>query len=163
MHTSNWYSKKISDVLIELRSNEEGLSTEEANRRLQQYGKNKLPEAKTDGILVIFFRQFKSSLIYILLAAGAVVFLMGETVDSLIILAVLIFNAVVGTIQEGKAQNTLMALKRYTTAKTVVLRDDREIMVKDEDVVYGDVIILQEGNKVPADARVIASNSLKLN
>src|SRR3989338_3314241 len=162
MHTSNWYSKKISDVLIELRSNEEGLSTEEANRRLQQYGKNKLPEAKTDGILVIFFRQFKSSLIYILLAAGAVVFLMGEAVDSLIILTVLIFNAVVGTIQEGKGKNTLMALKRYTTAKTVVLRDGREIMVKDEDVVYGDVIILQEGNKVQADARVITSNSLKL-
>jgi len=162
MHINNWYSQKVSDIFNQLRSSEEGLGVQEADTRLQQYGKNTLPEAKTDGIFTIFFRQFKSPLIYILLASGAVVFLMGEAVDSLIILTVLIFNAVVGTIQEGKAQNTLMALKRYTTAKTVVLRDGREIMVKDEDVVYGDVIILQEGNKVPADARVITSNSLKL-
>src|SRR3989344_3733052 len=111
---NNWHSQKVSDIFNQLRSSEEGLTVQEADARLQEYGKNKLPEAKTDGILVIFFRQFKSPLIYILLAAGAVVFLMGETVDSLIILAVLIFNAVVWTVQEGKAQNTLMALKKYT-------------------------------------------------
>src|SRR3989344_9660070 len=141
MQTSSWYSKKVSDILNELQSNEEGLSVKEADSRLQQYGKNKLPEAKPDGLLIIFLRQFKSPLIYILLAAGAVVFFMGETIDSLIILAVLIFNAIVGTLQEGRAQNTLLALKKYTTAKTVVLRGGMEIMVKDEDVVPGDVII----------------------
>src|SRR3989338_4316354 len=113
MQANNWYSKEVLDVLDELQSSEEGLSIEEANRRLQEYGENKLPEAKTDGILIIFLRQFKSPLIYILLAAGAIVFFMGETVDSLIILAVLLFNAIVGTVQEGRAQNTLLALKKY--------------------------------------------------
>ncbi len=87
---------------------------------------------------------------------------MGETVDSLIILAVLIFNAVVGTVQEGRAQNTLMALKKYTVKKTVVVRDGREIILKGEDIVPGDVIILQEGEKIPADARVMVSNNLKV-
>ena len=138
------------------------MSVKEADSRLQQYGKNKLPEAKPDGLLIIFLRQFKSPLIYILLAAAIVVLAMGETVDFLIIIAVLTFNAIVGAVQEGRAQNTLMALKKYTTAKTVVLRGGMEIMVKDEDVVPGDVIILQEGNKVPSDARVMVSNSLTL-
>jgi len=162
MEATNWYSKKVSAVLGELQTNEEGLSANQLNIRLQQYGKNKLPEAKADGIFTIFLRQFKSPLIYILLAAGVIVFFMGETIDSMIILAVLAFNAVVGTIQEGRAQNTLMALKKYTTAKTVVLRGGMEIMARDEDVVPGDIIILQEGNKVPADARIMVSNSLIL-
>src|SRR3989338_2953238 len=162
MQTSSWYSKKVSDILNELQSNEEGLSVKEADSRLKKYGKNKLPEAKPDGLLIIFLRQFKSPLIYILLAAAIVVLAMGEKLVFLIIIEVFAFNAIVGAVQEGRAQNTLMALKKYTTAKTVVLRGGMEIMVKDEDVVPGDVIILQEGNKVPSDARVMVSNSLTL-
>src|SRR3989344_9162616 len=100
METANWHSKRLPDVFGELRSNEEGLAVHQADARLRQYGKNKLPEAKTDGIFIIFLRQFQSPLIYILLAAGAVVFFMGETIDSLIILAVLVFNAIVGTVQQ---------------------------------------------------------------
>ena len=161
METANWHSKRLPDVFGELRSNEEGLAVHQADARLRQYGKNKLPEAKTDGIFIIFLRQFQSPLIYILLAAGAVVFFMGETIDSLIILAVLVFNAIVGTVQEGRAQNTLLALKKYAVTKTVVLRDGKEVIMKDEDIVPGDVIILQEGEKVPADARIIVSNNLK--
>ncbi|MFH1760247.1 MAG: HAD-IC family P-type ATPase, partial [bacterium] len=156
-----WYTKSIADVFEEVESGQQGLSEQEAISRLGEYGQNKLPEAKPDGLFVIFLRQFKSSLIYILLFAGVIVFAMGEIADGLIILAVLIFNAIVGAAQEGKAQNTLLALKKYTETRTTVLRDSQEVIVTDKNIVPGDVIILQEGEKVPADARIILSNNLK--
>src|SRR3989344_322004 len=159
---SNWYAKSIQDVFEATKSNEQGLSDQEAERRLKEYGLNKLPEEKPDGILIIFLRQFKSSLIYILLFAGVIVFALGETVDGIIILFVLVFNAVVGAMQEGRAQNTLLALKKYTETRTTVLRDSKEIIISAKEVVLGDIIILQEGEKVPADARVILSNNLKV-
>ncbi len=160
---NQWYTKSISSVFEAVESSERGLSEKEAALRLKEYGLNKLPETKPDGLLTIFMRQFKSSLIYILLLAGFIVLAMGEIVDGLIILAVLIFNAIVGTIQEGRAQNTLLALRKYTETKTTVLRDGREIIITDKDVVPGDIILLQEGEKVPADARLILSNNLKIN
>ena len=159
---NKWHLKSVADIFDAVGSSEQGLSDQEAISRLKEYGPNKLPEAKPDGFFVIFLRQFKSSLIYILLVAGAIVFVMGEFVDGTIIMLVLIFNAVVGALQEGKAQNTLLALKKYTETKTTVLRAGEEIIVADKDIVVGDVIILQEGEKVPADARVILSNSLKV-
>jgi len=158
---NQWYTKSIAGVFEDIRSSEGGLSSRDATLRLKEYGLNKLPEAKPDGIFYIFLHQFQSSLIYILLLAGAIVFAMGEFVDGFIILFVLVFNAVVGTIQEGKAQNTLLALKKYTETKTIVVRDDLEFIIADTDVVPGDIIVLQEGEKVPADARVILSNNLK--
>ena len=159
---NQWHTKSIPYIFEAVKSNEQGLSNQEAILRLKEYGQNKLPESKPDGLLVIFLRQFKSSLIYILLFAGIIVFTMGETVDGIIILAVLIFNAVVGTIQEGRAQNTLLALKKYTDTKATILRDGKEIILSAKDVVVGDIIILQEGEKVSADARVILSNNLKI-
>ncbi len=157
-----WYSKTLPETFQALYSSEHGLNKTETTRRLQEYGPNKLPEAKVDGLAVIFLRQFQSPLIYILLAASAIVFAMGETVDGSIILAVLLFNAIVGTIQEGKAQNTLLALKKFVETKATVLREGKELIVSDSEVVPGDIIILQEGEKVPADARIIAATNLKI-
>ena len=157
-----FYTQTATEVLAALHSHERGLTKEEAERRLREYGPNKLPEGKADSVPVIFLRQFQSPLIYILLAAAAVIFAIGETVDSLIIFAVLLFNAVVGTIQEGKAQNTLLALKKFVETKATVLRGGNELIVADSETVPGDIIILQEGEKVPADARVIAATNLKV-
>src|SRR3989344_5480609 len=109
-----WHTKPISEVFEILKSGEHGLSNDEAGRRLKEYGPNKLPEGKVDGLPVIFLRQFQSPLIYILFAAAGIVFVMGSTIDASIIFTVLLFNALVGTIQEGKAQKTLIALKRFT-------------------------------------------------
>lgn len=114
-----------------------------------------------DSIFTIFLHQFQSPLIYILIAASVVVFVIGEVVDGSIILAVLLFNAIVGTIQEGKAQNTLLALKKFIETKATVLRDDKEIIISDTELVPGDILILQEGEKIPADARVVISHNLK--
>src|SRR3989337_3470574 len=106
-----WHSKTVLEVFQTLHSDEHGLTNKEAVERLEKHGPNKLPEGKGDGLLVIFLRQFQSPLIYILFAASIVVFVMAEITDGSIILAVLLINAIVGTIQEGKAQNTLLALK----------------------------------------------------
>ena len=159
---NNWHIKSATEVFKLLQSDGSGLSQAEAGRRLKKYGQNKLPEAKMDSLAVIFFRQFKSPLIYILFAASLVVFAMGETIDGSIILAVLLFNAIVGTIQEGKAQNTLLELKKYVETKATVIREGKELILSDGEVVPGDIIILQEGEKVPADARIIAAANLKI-
>ncbi|MDP2672084.1 MAG: HAD-IC family P-type ATPase, partial [Candidatus Daviesbacteria bacterium] len=158
-----WYTKKAKDIFGILHSNENGLSKEEAISRLEKYGLNKLPDAKVDSLFIIFLLQFQSPLIYILLIASLIVFLMKEFIDGSIILFVLLFNAIVGTIQEGKAQNTLLALKKFAETNTKVLRDGKELVIPDYEVVPGDVVILQEGDKVPADARIIESNNLTVN
>lgn len=159
---NQWHTKSIESVFEELKSQEHGLTEQEALSRITEYGENKLPESKPDGVFTIFLRQFKSSLIYILLLASAVIFVMGEFVDGFIILAVLIFNAIIGAVQEGRAQNTLLALKKYTGTKVSVLRDGEEMIVSDAELVLGDIIILQEGERIPADARLISLNNLKI-
>ncbi len=159
---NQWHVKTISEILGILHSSEHGLSGKEAKNRLQEFGSNVLPEAKVDSLAVIFLRQFQSPLIYILLAASLIVFVMGEIIDGSIILAVLLFNAIVGTFQEGKAQNTLLALKKFVETKATVLREGREFIIPDSEIVPGDIIILQEGEKVPADTRIIISNNLKV-
>jgi len=159
---NNFNTQSLSEIFETLHTNENGLTEAEAKRRLEEYGPNKLPDAKADSLAVIFFRQFQSPLIYILLGASAVVFFTGKIADSLIILAVLLFNAIIGTIQEGKAQNTLMALKNFVETKATVLREGREIIISDAEVVPGDILVLQEGEKIPADARVTLSKNLTI-
>ena len=156
----SWYSKSIHEVFSELKSGKDGLSHDEAELRLKRDGPNKLPDAKVDGILKIFLRQFQSPLIYILIVAAVIVLFLGENIDATIIFLVLLFNAIVGTIQEGKAQNTLQALKKFSNTNTTILRDGNELVIPDYEVVKGDVIVLQEGEKIPADARIIESNNL---
>ncbi|MDP1706969.1 MAG: HAD-IC family P-type ATPase [bacterium] len=158
----SWHTKTVADILGILRSREHGLTEEEARSRLAEHGQNKLPEGKVDGLFIIFLRQFSSPLIYILIAAAGIVLLMGQITDAVIIFAVLLFNAIVGTLQEGKAQNTLLALRRFAETSATVLRNGVDLIVPDKDIVSGDIILLQEGEKVPADARVISSNTLKI-
>jgi len=157
-----WHSYSLEKTYERLASSEQGLSLEMANERLKQYGANSLPEEKPHSKLRLFLNQFQSPLIYILLTAGAVVFAMGETIDGSIILAVLLFNAIVGVVQEGKAQNTLLALKQFVETNATVLRDGKEYIIPDRGVVPGDILVLQEGERIPADARVVLSQSLKI-
>ena len=158
----SWYAERLETIFNTLKTNEHGLSSDEAARRLKEDGLNALPETKPDGYPIIFLRQFQSPLIHLLLVASAVVFFLGEVADGTIILAVLLFNAIVGTIQEGKAQNTLRALKRYVETTATVVRDGTEMSIPDYEVVRGDVLVLREGEKIPSDARIIVTNGLKL-
>ena len=150
------------NIFEELQTNEKGLTSFEVEKRLEQYGRNELPEKKPEGLFSIFINQFKSPLIYILLGACVVVSLMGEWVDAIVILIVLMLNAIIGSFQEGKAQNTILALKNFVETKATVLRDDQEIIISDSEVVPGDIMILQEGEKIPADAKIILSNGLRV-
>lgn len=157
-----YHSLTASQAIAEFDSSEHGLSSTEAKRRLLKHGHNELPEARRDGIIAIFLRQFRSPLIFILLIAAAAVYLSGETTDTLVILFVLTFNAIVGTVQEGKAQNTFLALRKFIKGNAFVLRDHEETIVSDRQLVPGDVVMLREGEKVPADARIIDAKSLRI-
>jgi P-type Ca2+ transporter type 2C len=156
----NWSELTTQQALAALGSSVEGLSSAAVLQGTQTYGVNKLPETKPDSLAWIFLRQFKSPLVYILLAVSLVVFWLGEATDTVVILVVLLLNATVGTIQEGRAQNTLAALKRFVQTKALVRRAGVEERVADTELVPGDIVILREGDKIPADARVIVSHGL---
>jgi len=158
----SFYNEEITDVLTDLQTNKNGLSEQEVKIRIKEYGQNKLPEGKVDSLFTIFLNQFKSPLIYTLLGAGVVVLLIDEITDALVIGFVLFFNAIVGAIQEGKAQNALSALKKFINVSTTVIRDGKESIINDSFVVPGDIVILQEGERIPADGRIISSSSLKI-
>lgn len=162
MEKPQWYRDDPSRIFQELRSRETGLTNEEAHARLSEFGPNKLLEAKRKSIASIFFDQFRSPLIYVLLGADIVVFVLREFTDGFIILFILLFNAILGTIQEGRAENTLSKLARFVETRAEVLRDGRELNVPDADLVPGDIILLQEGEKVPADARILEARNLNI-
>jgi magnesium-transporting ATPase (P-type) len=157
-----WYTRSPQEVMEELSTREHGLTGEEVKANALRYGQNKLPETKPDSVFKIFLKQFQSPIIYILLIAALIVFFMEEYIDGTIILFVLILNAVIGSVQEGRAQNTLLALRKMITTNAAVLRDHKEVILPDHEVVPGDILVLKEGDKVSADARIISSNSLKV-
>ncbi len=157
-----WHNLKPDQVLVETKTRVSGLTVKEAQKRLVQKGFNKLPESQPESVLKIFLHQFQSPLIYVLLGASVIFFLLGDYIDSFIVLAVLVFNAIIGAVQEGRAQNTLAALKNFIETKATVIRDGQELIVSDEIIVPGDIIVLQEGEKIPADARIIESHQLRL-
>lgn len=140
-----------------------GLSAQQAKDRLKQYGPNKLPEAKQETWITVFLRQFQSPLIYMLLVAALIIFFVGDDkLDAFIISGVLLFNAVVGTIQEGRTRSILQSLRRFIKATTIVIRDGKKKLIDDVEVTVGDIVLLQEGERVPADAYVIDVTHLQL-
>lgn len=158
----NWYSLSNREVLEKLETTDHGLTPKDVAERIQRSGPNKLPDAKTKTVFWIFIEQFQSPIIYVLLIAAFIVYAIGDTADSLIIIAVLIINAIVGAVQEGKAQNTLAALKNFVQSTATVVRNDTEIIVPDAELVPGDIVVLREGNKIPADLRLTEVSSLKV-
>lgn len=150
-----WYTQTSEQIFTHFDSNENGLSKEQVLIKREKYGENKLPVAEKTTYFEIFLRQFQSSLIYVLLAACVIVFIMGEYGSGFFIGIVLIINAIIGTIQEGKAQNTLEALNHLVDTEATVLRSGIELIVKDDELVPGDIVLLKEGDKIPADARII--------
>ena len=157
-----WYTMNADKVLSNFRTDIHGLSRAEVELRRKTYGENAMPEAKQKTLPVIFLEQFKSSIIYILLVATVIVGAMGDYTDALVILAVLLINAIIGTFQEGKAQNTLAALTKFVTTHSLVRRTNEDMIVLDRELVPGDIIIIREGDKIPADARILEHESLSV-
>jgi Ca2+-transporting ATPase len=141
----------------------QGLSEKEVAERQKTYGYNTLKTIKQKNIFSIFISQFQNPLVYILFFAAIIIFLFGQDqLDAFIISGVLFFNAILGTVQEARTKNILKNLTRYIKTESVVLRSSKKIIVDDKDLVVGDIIFIQEGQKIPADARVITSNNLRI-
>lgn len=157
----NWYQLEINQIFSELDSSEHGLTGTEAGERLQRFGPNKLAEGRGISRLQILLHQFKSPLIYILLIAGVVTFFLEEYKDTGMIAVVLLLNALIGYIQEAKAEKQVRALKSMVVARARVLRDGKEVEINGEGVVPGDIVLLASGGRVPADVRLIKTIELK--
>ncbi|MEX0762422.1 MAG: HAD-IC family P-type ATPase [Dehalococcoidia bacterium] len=156
-----WHAMPVPETLEVLDSSEDGLSDEEASRRLETFGPNELPERAGENIAQVFIRQFKNPLIYVLLAAGAVSSVIGEWRDALFIFAVLLVNAGIGTFQEWKAETSAKALQEIVRVRATVLGNGNRREVDAGDLVPGDVVTLESGDSVPADIRLISSRDLR--
>ncbi|MBE6021531.1 MAG: HAD family hydrolase, partial [Clostridiales bacterium] len=161
------YLTEIPQVFEALGSSEQGLTSEEAKKRLEEYGPNKLKEGKKDSLLKKFFKQMADPMIIILIVAAAIsgitsLYSNESFADVIIIMIVVIINAVLGVFQENKAEKAIEALQEITAATSKVLRDGKQVVVKSEDLVPGDVIVLEAGDAVPADARIIECASMKI-
>ena len=132
-----------------------GLTTSAAEGRLRRFGANLLPEAEVSGPVVRFFRQFHNPLVYVLLAAGVITLVLGDGVDSAVIFGVVLVNALVGFVQESKAEAALDALRSMVGTEARVRRDGRQRTVRSEELVPGDVVLIEAGDKVPADLRLL--------
>ncbi len=161
------YLLSKEEVLKNVESTAEGLSSKEALERLNEFGPNKLKEAKKDSLLKRFIKQLADPMIIILLIAAGVssmteIFEGKIPTDAFIILAVVLINAILGVFQESKAEKAIEALQAMTSSMSKVIRDGKHIQVKSEDLVKGDIIVLEAGDDVPADARILESASLKI-
>ncbi len=157
-----YHNLNKDQVLGALETRDDGLSEEEAKKRLEHFGHNKLPEAKKLSALTLFLRQFKNPLIYILFAALVISFATAHLIDAGIILVVILISSVVGFLQEYKASQALSRLKQMIKHKAKLLRDGKETVMSQEAVVPGDIILLSSGDKVPADARLIKAQNFEV-
>ena len=164
----DYYKLSVDETLNELNAESAGLSSERAAERLAQYGPNKLKEAEKPGFWKRFLTQLKDPMLLILLAAAGVSALTGaiagesEWAETIIILAVVLLNAVLGVLQESKAEAAIEALQTMTAATCKVLRDGKMAVLHSDELVPGDVVLLEAGDAVPADGRIIESASLKI-
>lgn len=167
------YSKDIPEVLQHFETDPKiGLTSDEAKKRLEEYGPNKLQEGKKTPFIIKFLKQFIEPMVIVLLIAAVIsmaIFIINtamgksseEWIDAIVILAIVIINALIGSIQEQKAEQSLEALKKLSTPMCTVRRDGKNLIIKSEEVVPGDIIILEEGGIIPADLRLISSVDMK--
>ncbi len=158
-----FYTQTVEDTLLDLNCTRDGLSSSDAKIRSERYGKNSLPESKKQTLLNIFFEQFKSPIIYVLLIATVVSFSIKEFTDGLFILAVLFINAFIGTYQEYTAGERADALKKVIKTFVNVLRDRVRVELQSEKITVGDIVFFESGVKVPADIRLIDTHELQVN
>jgi len=156
-----WHALPAAMALETLGSGPEGLSAADAAERLARHGPNRLPAAPRPGPIARFLAQCRNLLIYVLLIAAAVSFVLGHPLDAAVILAVVVLNAIVGFVQEGKAEQALAAIRDMLAPRAMVLRDGRRTEIEATGLVPGDVVLLEAGDRVPADLRVLTAHGLR--
>jgi len=160
--SSAWHARQAPAVLAELATSEQGLTTAEAGSRQARFGPNRLTPPRRRGPVRRFLAQFHNVLIYLLLAAAAVTAALAHWVDAGVILGVVVINAVIGFLQEGKAERALDAIRNLLSPRASVLRDGRRTSRPTEELVPGDIVFLQSGDKVPADLRLLRVHNLRV-
>ena len=167
MKTKKWFNKEVADVEKTLETDlEKGLSKEEVEKRKKQYGLNELEQKKKKSLFQKFLEQFKDFMIIVLIIAaivsGVVGVAEGEGItDTIIILIVVVLNAIIGVVQENKAEKSLEALQKLSAHASKVIRDGKIDVVQSRDLVPGDVVVLDTGDYIPADLRIIEAVNLK--
>lgn len=156
------YNQPISKILQHFTTTAEGLSVTEVQKRIAKYGNNELQEKKKVPPWLLFLLQFKDFMILILMAAAILSGVMGDMTDTIIILVIVVLNAIVGFVQEYRAGKALEALKKMTLTQTQVLRDGHPILISSTELVPGDIVIMEAGNVVPADIRLLDTHSLRI-
>jgi len=153
-----WGNLSVEETLKELKSDaDNGLTAKEAQKRLLQYGKNELTEKKKDGPISLFLGQFKEILIVILIFAAVAAYYVGDEINAVVILIVVVLNAVVGFVQEYRAEKAMEKLKELISDDAVVVRDGKEQKISAPDLTPGDIVTIEEGDNIPADLRIIQS------
>ncbi len=159
--TRNWHSMKKEEVLQTLQSSEQGLSVVEVKRRLDEYGPNVLREEKKRRLLQLFLDQIKDAFVILLLVASVMSYIIGEMADAIMIVLIVVIVVVIGFIQEYRSEKALEALKKLTAPTARLMRDGATLTVPSSEVVPGDIILLEAGDRVPADARLLNIASLR--
>ena len=160
---NNWHLTDIKEVMKITGSSGEGLSTAEAEKRLQQFGANEITAAKKRPAWLMFLRQFQDFMIIVLTVAAVISGLLGDITDTIVIIAIVILNAIVGFVQEYRAEKAMEALKKMAQTNAVVIRNNVVTTVSSTQLVQGDIVLLEAGNIIPADIRLIESVLLKVN
>ncbi|GMU85728.1 MAG: haloacid dehalogenase [Ignavibacteriales bacterium] len=159
---SQWYHSQVKDVFIELQTSESGLTAADATQRLDQYGPNALEAEKKEPAWLLLIRQFTSLLIIILFAAAVIAAFMGDIVEAVAIIVIVVLAGVTGFIQEFQAGKAIESLKKMAAPQAHVIRDGVEKVVNSEDLVPGDLVVLKTGDKIPADARLVEAQNLRV-
>ncbi len=159
---NKFYSKSVAETMAALDSSAHGLSKDEAMARLVTFGRNKLAEKKKKSLFMMFLMQFANAMTIILVAAAVISGAFGEITDTLIIAAVVLLNAILGVVQESKAEKAVEALQKLSSQKAKVRRQTNVITVDSDELVPGDIVLLEAGSNVPADIRLIDCHSLKI-
>ena len=163
MYDKDAHSKSVDDLVNNLHSHlEQGLSQSEARSRIEKFGANELSERPRPGFLALLWDQFNNYLVIILIVAAAISLSLGEVVDSIAILVIVVLNAVVGVIQEAKAEQALEALQKMAAPQAQVIRDGHQMTIPGREIVIGDIVLLEAGNYVPADLRLIETINLRI-
>jgi len=158
---NGYHSKSIDDVISILSTTSHGLTKDESINRLNKYGPNELPEKKKVHPIIMFLKQFKSVLIYILLIAAGISYVFDHVIDTFVIIGVILVNASMGFVQEFKAEKSIQALKQLVQPYAKVIRSGELLKISAKELVKGDLIVLEEGDRVPADARLIECKNLR--
>ncbi|MEO8102260.1 MAG: HAD-IC family P-type ATPase, partial [Betaproteobacteria bacterium] len=163
MQDKDAHGKPIEELVSGLQTHlERGLTAQDAQERLDKFGANELTERPRPGFLALLRDQFNNYLVIILIIAAMVSLALGEYVDSIAIMFIVVLNAVVGVIQESKAEQALAALKKMAAPNAQVIRDGRQSTIAGREIVGGDIVLLEAGNYVPADLRLVESVNLKI-